>query len=466
VSSVPHSPLFDNGNSAILVTAIVGLSLSLAALLLIRQQLEAHKMLDFEWVANNRIRAMSHGLDNSMVAVRTLRDYVIASSQVDQVGFRVFAESLLERYRDVEALLWVPVVPGATRDRFEASAREENAGFRISERRGHSSLVPAAGRAEYFPVRHVVPEQDDKLPVGFDLGSIPELAEALSRARDQGRTAASGRIAYSTPQGGVEYGLMVASPLFGEDVAERDAGKDRGVPAGFVVGFLRLGNLASAAISLLEPRGVEILILDESAPLEKRFLHFYASRLYPSNIGEDNYEAWLSDPDEPKVAENVHAADRELAIVCGRTALFRSAEAFQGGPWMALVAGLLFTVLLSFYLARIRENIRQRSAMERQLAEREELFRQMTETVDEAFWAMAANGRELLYLGPAYGKILGLVNDDERPSLLDAILRRSSGAGRGVAAYRPGGSGHRGDPPGPACRRGAALGADAGIRSS
>ena len=87
---------------------------------------------------------------------------------------------------------------------------------------------------------------------------------------------------------------------------------------------------------------------------------------------------------------------------------------------MVLIAGLLFTMLLSFYLARIRENIRQRLAMEQRLVEREELFRQMTETVDEAFWATSANGRELLYLSPAYGRILGTPNAVERPSLLDA----------------------------------------------
>lgn len=113
-------------------------------------------------------------------------------------------------------------------------------------------------------------------------------------------------------------------------------------------------------------------------------------------------------------------ADRQLAIVCGRTHLFRSAEAFQDSPWMVLVAGLLFTVLLSFYLARIRENIQQRTAMERQLMEREELFRQMTETVDEAFWATDANGGELLYLSPSYREILGITDEVRHSSLLDA----------------------------------------------
>ena len=62
-------------------------------------------------------------------------------------------------------------------------------------------LVPAAERAEYFPVSHVAPEQDDSIPAGFDLGSNPRFAETLSRARDQGRMAASGRIAYPAATG-------------------------------------------------------------------------------------------------------------------------------------------------------------------------------------------------------------------------------------------------------------------------
>ncbi len=416
----PSRLLFAPEHGAIWLAAIVGLSLSFAALLLIRQQLEAHKMLDFEWVAHNRIRALNHGLDNSMLAVTALRDHVIASGRVDAQGFRVFAESLLDRYRGVQALLWVPLVNESERERFEASVLPGGEGLRISEGGNHGGLVAAVERTEHFPVRHVVPDHDDSVPAGFDLGSIPSFAETLSRARDLGRIAASGRIAYPLPEGGLEYGFMVASPVFDGNAALKTADPHQKVLLGFIVGFFRLGSLTNTAISLLEPRGVEILILDESAPPEERFLHFYASRLSPRVVGANDYDAWWKDPEEPKVAESVHMADRQLAIVCGRTPLFRSAEAFQKGPWMVLVAGLLFTVLLSFYLARIRENIRQRSAMEQRLVEREELFRQMTETVDEAFWATSANGRELLYLSPAYGRISGTANAVERPSLLDA----------------------------------------------
>ncbi len=421
LSPDPSRLQFGPKNSTIWLVAIVGLSISFAALLLTREQLEAHMMLDFEWVAHNRVRALSHGIDNSMLAVTTLQDHVIASGGVDGEEFRMFAESLLDRYRGVQSLMWAPLVKAAERDRFEASIEQDKKDFRISESSGHFEMVIAAERAEYYPVIHVVPKQDDSIPAGFDLGSIPTFAETLSRASNQGQMEVSGRIAYLAPQGGIEYGFMVASPVFSRNTQAQTADQHRSSLSGFVVGFFRLSNLANAAISLLEPRGVEILILDESAPINERFLHFYNSRLSPRSIGPDDYEEWWNNPEESKVAERVQVADRQLAIICGRTDLFRSAAAFQEGPWIVLVAGLLLTLLLSFYLVRIRENIRQRSAMELQLMEREELFRQMTETVDEAFWATAANSGELLYLSPAYGKILGIADGVRRPSLLDAV---------------------------------------------
>ena len=382
-------PLFGNENSAIWLAAIVGLGLSFAALFLIQKQLEAHKLLDFEWVAHNRIRALNHGLDNSILAVTTLRDHVAASGGVNDEGFPAFAESLLERHQGLRLLMWVP---GPQR----------------------------SGRVENLPASHVISKKEVDTPPGFDLSASPRYAETLARAREQGRMAASGRISYPITGGGSRYGFMVASPVFDRFAPPSEGARRRADPTGFVVGFFQLDDLINAAISLLEPRGVEILILDESATDEQRFLHFYASRLSPKDIGAENYQGWLKDSRESKVAERVRVADRQLAIVCGRTVLFRSAEAFQQGPWMVLAAGLLFTVLLSFYLARIRENNRQRTEMELQLVEREELFRQMTETVDEAFWATSADSRELLYLSPAFGRILGNRNGAERPSLLDA----------------------------------------------
>jgi PAS domain S-box-containing protein len=416
----PQRLMLGPKNSAIWLVALIGLSLSFAALLLIRQQLEAHRILDFEWVAHNRIRALNHGIDNSILAVTTIRDHVIASGGVDGEGFQLFAKSLLDRHPGIQSLMWVPLVKGTERAAFEASNANGRGGYQLWEHGGHFELTPAGERDEYFPVLHIASNQGDGIPVGFDLGSIPGFTETLSHARASKQVAASGRIAYAVPPGGIEYGFMAASPVFDMSATVPTAGQGDAVPSGFVVGFFKLSTLTNAAISLLEPRGVEILILDEMAPPGERFLHFYTSRLVQRNIGQREYPDWQNNWKEAKFKESIQVADRWLTIVCGRTNLFRSAEAFQQSPWVVLIAGLIFTILLSFYLARIRENIRQRMAMERQLVEREELFRQMTETVDEGFWATAANGVKLLYLSPAYGKILGIAKGDKSPSLLDA----------------------------------------------
>ena len=377
-------------------------------------------MLDFKWVSHNRIRALNFGIDNSMLAVETMRDHAIASGGINSEGFQLFARSLLERHPGIQSLIWAPLVEARDRTAFEAPSMERPDGYRLLERGRHLELVPAAERAEYFPAVHVASTDKEGFPVGFDIGSVPGFTETLSRTRETGQIAASGRIAYKVQEGDVEYGFMVASPVFAPESRVQAAGENEKTLSGFIVGYLRLNNLVNESISLLEPRGVEILILDELAPPSERFLHFYASRLVPAKIGQGDYHAWQRNRKEATFEDTIQVANRQLKIICGRTELFRSAEAFEQSPWVVLVAGLVFTALLCFYLIRIRENIRQRMEMERQLAEREELFRQMTETVDEGFWAAAADSMELLYLSPAYGKILGIAEGDKRPSLMDA----------------------------------------------
>jgi len=403
------------------LAAIVGLSLSLAALLLIQQQLEAHKMLDFEWVAHNRTRALDHGIGNGLQAMKTVRDFFMASEHVDSEEFKTFAQPLLERHPGIQALLWVPRVPHTQRDRFEQSQTTGEQNMRIREAGPHFDLIPATKREEYLPVSYIAPESNSDFAPGFDLSSNPQFAAVLRRSRDSGQLAASGRIGFTTDSETVDFGFLVSLPVYDSGLPMNAPAQRPEHLAGYVVGLFRLSGLARASISLLEPRGVEVLMLDDSAETGQRFLHFYASRLSPRKVDAANYLQWLNNADEPKVTERIKIADRDWSIVCGRTDRFRSAEAFHEGPWVALVGGLLFTLLLSVFLMRVRDNMRERMAMEEQLMEREELFRQMTETVDEAFWATSADGSELLYLSPAYQEIVGLAETGEETSLLDAV---------------------------------------------
>lgn len=118
--------------SAIWLVIVIGFTLSLAALWLIRGQLESHKDIEFEWVVHNRVRAINHGIDNGLLAITNIGDFFEASEFVDPDRFKQFAASQLEKHEEIHALMWVPesVLHADTEQtKVNASGRPENGGW-------------------------------------------------------------------------------------------------------------------------------------------------------------------------------------------------------------------------------------------------------------------------------------------------------------------------------------------------
>jgi len=409
--------LFTSEYSAIWLVILIGFTLSLAALWLIRDQLETHKNREFEWVARNRAGAINLGITNGLQAISNITDYFEASEVVEPDEYRQFAQSQLEKHREIHALMWIPasVLSADNVQSGLGGSREEE----VKTYQTHSYILSGSENV-YHPVKVIDARRIEDYPLSIEFGFKEVLTQLLARARDNDRMAASGRVEFHDDETKIDNGFIAALPV--HTTAQHSAAADQQPNLiGFVVGLFRLSDITRASISMLEPRGVEILLVDESADTDSRFLHFYASRLSPRDIGEGNFLAWWSNQKEPKLSQLISVGDRQWNIVCGQTDDFRSAEAFEESPWVVFVTGLLFTVLLAFYLERIRENAQQRLVMEQRLMEREELFRQMTETVDEAFWAATADGDKLLYISPAHKKITGLAGSDIHTTLLNAV---------------------------------------------
>lgn len=417
--SVSESPrlLLTTEYSAIWLVIVIGFTLSLAALWLIHGQLEGHKNIEFEWVAHNRIRAIDHGIENGLLAITSIRDYFEASDVVEPDEFQQFAGSQLEKHGEIHALMWVPASVLSV-DTGSAEAHPLHNG---DERYRTHGYILSGGDSINKPVTVIHANAMQDYPLGIEFGSKSLFPELLEQARDNNRMAASGRIEFRDGEKKIDNGFMAALPVLATGSVEESSGQQARYLQGFVVGLFRLSDITQASISMLEPRGVEILLVDESAEPGGRFLHFYASRLSPRSIGEENFLDWWRNEKERKLGELIHVGDRQWSIVCGQTDHFRSAEAFGQSPWVVLVTGLLFTVLLAFYLERIRENAHQRLVLEQRLMEREELFRQMTETVDEAFWATTADGDKLIYISPAHKNITGLAGRDIHTTLLNGV---------------------------------------------
>lgn len=79
-------------------------------------------------------------------------------------------------------------------------------------------------------------------------------------------------------------------------------------------------------------------------------------------------------------------------------------------------------------------------AMERQLLESEEIFRLVTESIDDVFWLSSPDFKELLYVSPAYDKIWGRTRKDlhrDPQSFLESVHPLDRGAVRTLMEQPP-----------------------------
>ena len=361
--------------------------------------------MEFEWVSHNRIGAFKHGIKNGLNAVEAVRDLYLFSQEVREEEFRMFAHSVMTRYRGIQALMWVPNVSHAQRLSYEALQENGQDHYRILEETENRRLAPAGQREIYFPVHYVEP-QEENLYKGLDLASVPIHRETLERSRISGEMAVSERVEL-LPSSDNHHGVFVYLPIHVKGKPTDTVAQRRASLLGYAVGVFRLDDLAEASVALLKPRGVEFMIHDESAAEDPQFLAFYASRLSRQEDSPNAPQLTWSQASGPRYKEVFEVADRTWSITCAPTAQFRSAIAFQQSEWIVFGVGLLFTTLVTLYLIVNKKRLLERIGMERAFREREELFWQMTETVDEVFWAFDLETERFLYVSPAYESLWG-----------------------------------------------------------
>lgn len=352
----------------VLLILLVGSATSVACAWISWSQVAAHQAMEFQWVAQDRNRALKKGVEDALKAVLSLEDLMRLNPQLKEEDFRQFSAALRARYPGLYSLEWLPWVPGGTRERHEAEVRERIPDYGIHEGSATGARVAAGPRADYFPILLLEPPPSGKPPLGFDRGSDPGQRALIERAIQSRDMVLSGRIPLDPDT--AQYGVMVFVPVFNGS----HAGAGRQL-RGLVVGILQLTELANHAITLLEPRGVEFLIRDESAPPGENFLDFYASRLGPEpRLIGGTWQGW-SLPDAPHVTEAFDVGDRRWSITCAATQYYRSAEGFKEGPWILLLGGLAVTALAALFVHSIRAQMRARLRIEAELRESEQKLR-------------------------------------------------------------------------------------------
>lgn len=358
-----------------ILVGAAGLLISLGGFWGVRVELERRHQLEFEWLAQNRNRVLKKGIEEGLDAVRSLHDLFRVSPQVDAQAFGLFAHGLFDRFKGIHALAWVPLLPGgmATHDPENGESAPPPTEW-VTGMAAPGGRLPEIGAEDRFPIRYLESERESALTLGQDLGAQPVLRALMARSLARGDMVVSGRILLihgDHPQ----YGFMAFMPvLSAAPAAVMLSDPPPATLLGFVVGVFRIADIADAAMGVLEPRGVEFLVLDESAPPGEELLDFYASRLNRSPTPATTaWRGWDLDP-APRVTESFPVADRRWSITCSPTRQF-STEVFQEGPWIVLGSGLALTLVVVLFILHFRAALRLRLRIEEELRESEQKLR-------------------------------------------------------------------------------------------
>jgi signal transduction histidine kinase len=163
------------GNQAIIsfLLLIAGIGLTVG---LMRNELEHGRQESLSRLraqAETGIRDLDLRLASQRSMLEALSAFFEGSQKVRKPEFEVYAERLLASSPSVKAFEWVPRVAREDRTAFEAEvSAEAGRPYRIL-RMDSGSLVPEREKAEYFPIRFVVPFDSNQLNWGLDISFTP-----------------------------------------------------------------------------------------------------------------------------------------------------------------------------------------------------------------------------------------------------------------------------------------------------
>ncbi len=408
------------------IIACIGLTISIIAFKVVNEQIDEQREVEFNWVSQNRNHLVKRELEGALEPLKVVRDYIQTAETTDKELYHQFTTALLSRNHGLDAIgliLKSPIHPNSANRASVSTLMDSN--FSLSHIEFRESRVAISRES---------------------VTSQPVLLDALKKAQETGEMTVSRsfKLASNNLR---KYVVIACLPYYrdGSDIVKTPN------LTGFVIAVLRLDELAHAAISYLEPRGVDLLIQDDSAGKDDRFLEFYASRLNSGVVfQETEINDWLTNANT-SVTEVVQMGDRRWTITAVPNQSFRSAEAFEEGPFVVLFAGILLTLLLSTYLFRMKLGMQERIRMDQLLKDREELFWQMTETVDDVFWALSMDKKKFLYVSPAIERLWGLkcqqlyddpkefsnaIHHKDRDQWLNALEYASQGLGPVETIFR------------------------------
>lgn len=247
-----------------------------------------------------RTKNVSNGLRENLLfaeqTVQSMANLFEAKMDTSRDEFTEAASHLMTDFLGIRALEWVPKVPQSQRESHEEAAREDGLiGFSFRGWQHPSGWKSINGHwaDEYYPVYFVYPLKNNEEALGIDLGSHPSRRDALVRAKNTGKVAATGRIQFAQEKE-QQPGFLLFAPVRDE---------------GFTLGVFQIKDLVETVLASRDVRGLELRIIDASAQDAEGQLLYETSNykyeegsrwnsVFSNEIGGRKWEfAWNFHPD-------------------------------------------------------------------------------------------------------------------------------------------------------------------------
>ena len=377
------------GRFRAVAVGVAGAAISLGGFFLARDAHHRQVEAQFREAARDRAESVAQGLRHGFEDVLVLRSFFEASDAVSRSDFDGFTAPTRAMHPYIQAFQWLPAIGPENRAALEAEGRGFQPGFRYFRRDGAGRPESMPPGARFHAIQFVAPYRGNEVTLGYAAEHLPTRQETLARALRTGEVAASGRIRL-IQETGEQAGLLVMA-------AVRDG---QGHPIGVVQGVFRAGDLVQKAIAILEPRGVDLRLMDASAPEAEALLHREPSPLPATGRAR---------PARLRHALGFDLAGRRWEVVVTPTPGHFDLEA-GWRAWGVLAGGMAFSLVLAGYvrallagqaLIQAQVEVRTRElALETEshrrdalaLRESEARFRHLVETMGEGMWVLDPEG--------------------------------------------------------------------------
>jgi len=289
-----------------------------------------------------------------------------ASDNVERDDFRGFVQYHLDLYTSISALSFNPYLRHDQREAFVASVRQQGfPDFYIKNPGSGGQAAPP--QSDYVVVNFIEPFAKNNKAFGLNVAFEQTRRDALQKAQETGRPVATAKLTLA--QGG--SGLLIFHPIYQNGVSLDSVEDHRQHLKGYAVGVFRINDIVDNALANVRRDGMQIWLVDESAPQDKQLLYGQAN--------QSQELQWQGSFDVGGRQWSIHFAPTQRYLQ----------EMYGLSSWVVLIAGLLLTSSLGAFLLLITG----RAAIVQQLVDErtQDLAKARDEAIELQHEAEAAN---------------------------------------------------------------------------